>query len=154
MSGQSFKTMMSNRLRNLVALHEGRVPYAYKDSLGYWTIGVGHLIDKARGGGLPEPIIDALLDYDLNICSHEVAAFLPWTENLDEARKAVLVDMAFNLGIGGLLGFKNTLAAIKEERWDDAAKGMLTSKWAGQVGKRAERLAEMMRLGEWPANVE
>lgn len=139
-----------NNLREMLSLHEGRVKHAYQDSLGYWTIGVGHLIDKRKGGYLPEPIIDLLLEHDITEHSRQLFTALPWVMELDEVRKSVLVDMAFNLGIAGLLGFKNTLAAVKEGRWEDAARGMLASKWASQVGGRAVRLADMMRTGRWP----
>lgn len=142
-----------NNLRDMLSLHEGRIPHAYQDSLGYWTIGVGHLIDKRKGGKLPEPIIDALLDFDIHEHSQELFKRIPWALSLDEVRRAVLTDMAFNLGVAGLMGFKNTLAAVKDKRWDDAAKEMLNSKWASQVGPRALRLAEMMRTGRWPNDV-
>jgi lysozyme len=138
-------------IRELVELHEGRVHHAYQDSLGFWTIGVGHLIDPRRGGKLPDKIIDDLLDYDIEAHAKELFAALPWAKDLDPVRQAVMIDMTFNLGIYGLLGFRNTLRAIKEQRWEDAAKGMLASKWAGQVGSRAVRLADMMRTGQWPA---
>lgn len=133
----------------MLSLHEGRVAHAYQDSLGFWTIGVGHLIDKAKGGRLPEPIIDALLDLDIYEHATELEKALPWVKNLDGARRAVLVDMAFNLGVAGLLGFKNTLKAVQEGRWADASAGMLASKWATQVKGRATRLAKMMETGQW-----
>lgn len=139
-----------NNLREMLSLHEGRVKHAYRDSLGYWTIGVGHLIDRRKGGHLPEHIIDDLLEHDITEHSRQLFTALPWVMELDEVRKSVLVDMTFNLGIAGLLGFKNTLAAVKERRWEDAARGMLASKWASQVGGRAVRLADMMRTGRWP----
>ena len=59
----------------------------------------------------------------------------------------MLADMCFNLGINRLLGFKNTLAAIKAGDYEAAADGMLASMWAKQVGKRAHRLIKMMREG-------
>jgi lysozyme len=136
--------------RALISHHEGRVPHAYHDSLGFLTIGVGHLIDRRKGGALPEHVINALLTYDIEKHETEMLHHLPWAKDLDPVRFAVLVDMAFNLGTQGLLGFKNTLAAVKENRWEDAEKGMLASKWATQVGGRARRLGTMMRTGEWP----
>lgn len=144
---------MPSNLRDLLEDHEGRVNHAYQDSLGYWTIGVGHLIDKRRGGSLPDHVIDLLLQWDIAKKSGELFRALPWARDLDEVRQAVLIDMTFNLGIAGLLGFKNTLAAVKEKRWDDAAKGMMQSKWARQVGRRALALADMMRSGRWPGDV-
>ncbi|MGL4516793.1 MAG: glycoside hydrolase family protein [Shewanella sp.] len=67
----------------------------------------------------------------------------------DSARVAVLVSMGYQLGVKGLAGFKNTLKAVAEKRWDDAAKGMLDSKWAKQTPARAQRHAEQMRTGVW-----
>jgi lysozyme len=138
------------KVRDLLTWHEGRVPWAYHDSLGFLTIGIGHLIDRRKGGKLPDPIIDALFDYDLKQHSEELFRALPWARDLDPVRQAVLIDMAFNLGISGLLGFHNTLGAVRDKRWQDAARGMLASKWATQVGRRASRLSGMMLTGEWP----
>lgn len=67
------------------------------------------------------------------------------------ARYAVLVSMAYQLGVNGLAGFKNTLRAVAESRWSDAAVGMLQSKWAQQTPNRAKRHAEQMRTGQWCA---
>lgn len=137
-------------LRKLIELHEGRVPHAYQDSLGYWTIGVGHLIDKRKGGKLPDSIIDILLEHDIHEHRKEMLAALPWANQLDEVRQAVLTDMAFNLGVNGLLGFKNTLESVRLGLYHKAAGQMLQSKWATQVGQRANRLAVMMETGKWP----
>ena len=88
--------------------------------------------------------------------------FLRYTILLDEVRKSVLLNMCISipqsrfaplrepcyLGIGGLLGFNNTLAFIAAGDWELAANGMLASKWAKQVGMRAIELSEMMRKGQ------
>ena len=134
-------------LRAELARDEGRVPYAYADSLGFWTIGVGHLIDKRKGGRLPEPIIDALLDIDIDEKTGDLDVNIPWWRSLDDVRQRVLLNMCFNMGWAGLGGFTNTLQAIKERRWADAASGMRTSLWAKQVPERAERLAKAMASG-------
>jgi lysozyme len=126
------------------------VAHCYADSLGYLTIGVGHLVDKRRGGKLPEHIIDALLDYDIDSHWHELVEALPWVKDLDEVRQHVMLDMAFNLGIPGLLTFRNTLRYIQEGNYVQAAANMLLSKWARQVKTRAVRLAKMMETGQWP----
>lgn len=136
--------------KRLLIVHEGYVPYAYQDSLGFLTIGVGHLIDRRKGGRLPDSIIELLLDWDIHEKENQLYNGLPWASGLDPVRRAVLLDMTFNLGITGLLGFTNTLRAVREQRWEDAAKGMKASKWYLQVGRRADRLAEMMRTGGWP----
>lgn len=127
---------------------EGVVPFAYQDHLGYWTIGVGRLIDKRKGGGLSEAEIDFLLSNDIDRFEKQLIDALPWYGRLDDVRQRVLVNMAFNLGIAGLLGFKNTLAMIERGDYAGAAKGMLNSKWATQVGERAKRLATMMETGK------
>lgn len=136
-------------VRELISLHEGRVPHAYEDSLGYLTIGIGHLIDQRKGGRLPDAIIDALFEHDLREHANELFAHLPWARNLDPVRQAVLIDMYFNLR-RALLGFKETLRHLEAGRWDAAADAMLDSKWAKQVKTRATRLASMVRTGQWP----
>lgn len=138
-------------VRQLIELHEGRVPYAYSDSLGYLTIGIGHLIDQRKGGRLPDAIIDALFENDLHEHANELFAHLPWARDLDPVRQAVLIDMYFNLR-RGLLGFEETLRHFEAGRWDAAADAMLDSKWAQQVGARATRLSQMTRSGEWPSD--
>lgn len=144
-----------NTLRELLVLHEGRVPHAYRDSLGYLTIGVGHLIDNRKGGRLPEEIIDILLDHDIKEHSDALVAVQPWVMKLDEVRRAVLFDMTFNLGIEPFDGdgFKDWpifLGQVQSGLYNAAADNMLKTLWAKQVGRRAERLAGMMRDGKWP----
>ena len=141
------------RLRTLLTKHEGVVEHAYQDSLGYWTIGVGHLIDKRKGGKLPAPFIEALLDYDIMEKARPLYDKLPWMLRLDEVRQIVLLDMAFNLGVEGLLKWKNTLADVQHGRYKEAAQRMRGSLWARQVKSRAVRLCRMMETGEWPKDV-
>lgn len=135
---------------------EGRIPHAYQDHKGYWTIGVGHLIDKRRGGKLPDHIIFELLQLDVAEKRHSVSIYLPWVDALDEVRAAVIVNMCFMLGIGGLLEFKRTLKAIQEGRYKDAAEHLLDSEMAreqkqlaGDRETRCERLARQLISGQW-----
>jgi len=128
--------------------HEGFRAHAYRDSLGFLTIGIGRLVDERRGGGISREEARTLLLHDLQAVFDGLDQRLPWWRDLDEIRKHVIVDMAFNLGVGGLLKFRTTLEAVKSGCWDEAAKGMLKSRWAGQVGRRARRLAAMMRTGQ------
>ena len=55
--------------------------------------------------------------------------------------------MVFNLGINRFMGFKNMLRAAKEANYEEAARQMLDSRWATQVGARATKLATAMRSG-------
>ena len=139
---------------------EGEVLKAYKDTLGYWTIGIGHLIDPARGAN-PSPFgvdlrkgfpitknqSELLLLQDIKAKADDLDKRLPWWRSLTDARQRVLLNMAFNLGINGLMGFKKTLAMISVGNYQGAADEMLRSTWAKQVKGRANRLADMMVQG-------
>ena len=139
---------------------EGEELTAYKDTMGLWSIGVGHLLDPKRGAN-PSPFgidlrnggkitanqSEALLLADIKDKAAELDAAIPWWRGLSDARQRALLNMAFNLGVAGLLTFKNTLAAVKAGRYTDAAAGMKNSKWAEQVHARADRLASMMVMG-------
>jgi GH24 family phage-related lysozyme (muramidase) len=115
----------------------------YKDSEGILSIGIGRNLEAKP---LSDAVVRLMLDEDID----EAVAFLdrnlPWWSRLDEPRQGVLANMAFNMN-ARLLGFKRMLAAAEAGRYSDAASEMLNSKWAGQVGERAVRLAETMRDG-------
>lgn len=128
---------------------EGVIPHAYQDHLGYWTIGVGRLIDGRKGGGLRSEEISFLLNNDIDDRIEALTRRLPWFQNLDDARKGVLLNMSFQMGVEGLLGFENTLALIRDGKYENAAHAMLQSKWARQTPERAQRMAEQMRSGLW-----
>ena len=136
-------------LRNQIKRDEGVVRHAYEDSLGYLTIGVGHLIDVRRGGGLSPDEIDYILTNDISEKSAQVLEALPWSKDLNEPRMAVLINMAFQMGIRGLLGFPGMLGAVKAGDYKAAAEHMLDSKWEQQTPTRAHRLADQMETGEW-----
>lgn len=140
--------MRDNIIRSLRG-EEGEVLHEYKDHLGYSTIGIGRLIDERKGGGITSDEAAYLLGNDVDKVISQLNKRLPWWTKLDEARRGVLVNMAFQMGIDGLLGFKNTLAMIERGDYAAAAKGMLNSLWARQTPARAKRMAEQMRTGVW-----
>lgn len=140
--------MRENIIRSLRG-EEGEVLHEYKDHLGYSTIGVGRLIDKRKGGGITEEESAYLLNNDVTKIVEQLDKRLSWWTKLDDARKGVLVNMAFQMGVDGLLGFKNTLKMIESGQYEAAARGMLQSKWATQTPSRAKRMAEQMRTGVW-----
>lgn len=123
---------------------EGFRAKPYKCSEGFNTLGIGRNLD-ARGITREEALF--LAKNDIELCKAQLDNALPWWRMLDPVRARVLVNMTFNLGINGLLGFKNTLAAVKAKNWAAASQGMLSSRWAEQTGARAQRLAKMMRTG-------
>jgi lysozyme len=136
-------------LKDQIKRDEGVVRHAYEDSLGFTTIGVGRLIDVRRGGGLSPMEIDYLLTNDISEKSAQVLEALPWARDLNEPRMAVLINMAFQMGIRGLLGFPGMLRAVKAGDYKAAAEHMLDSKWEQQTSTRAHRLADQMESGEW-----
>lgn len=128
---------------------EGEELSAYTDSEGYLTIGIGRLIDKRKGGGISQAESEYLFSNDYDSKLAEVRRRIPWFSSLDVARQGVLLNMAFQMGVDGLLGFKNTLAMIERGDYAQAADGMLQSLWAKQTPERAKRLSEQMRSGKW-----
>lgn len=133
-------------LREQLLRDEGCRLKPYRDSAGKLTIGIGRNLDDT---GLSLAEAESLLDADITRASAQVYARIPWAIRLDEVRRAALVNMAFNLGVEGLLGFTRALAAMEKGDWGRAAHEMLSSAWHDQVGMRAERLALQIETGEW-----
>ncbi|MFC3214656.1 glycoside hydrolase family protein [Novosphingobium panipatense] len=151
-------------LRAELERDEGFRAKTYRCTAGKLSIGVGRNLDdvgirpsetaalkitlaSVKAKGITRAQAMVLLDNDIDECLRQLARRLPWVESLDQVRKRVLVNMCFNLGISKLLGFKNTLAMIQRGDFKAAAAGMLQSLWASQVGARATRLSELMKLG-------
>lgn len=128
---------------------EGERLSAYQDHLGFWTIGVGILIDARKGGGLLPEESEFIFQNRLKLLNADLEKRLPWIKKLDPARRGVLVNMAFQMGVAGLLGFKNTLALIERGEYEKASREMLGSKWAQQTPARANRLSVQMSSGVW-----
>lgn len=129
---------------------EGERPCAYQDHLGYWTIGVGRLVDARKpGAGLRPDEMLYLLNNDIADREKALTKALPWFLNLDDARRGVLLNMAFQLGTAGLLAFVTTLDLVKRGDYAGASVQMLNSKWAQQTPERAKRLAQQMKTGVW-----
>lgn len=125
---------------------EGCKLSAYQDTRGIWTIGYGHTGPEVKQGLVwTQAKAEQTLIDDVERHNIELLKSLPWVLNLSPVRQDVLFNMAFNLGVPKLLGFKNTLAYIKNGNYDAAASNMLLSLWAKQVKGRAVRLSNMMR---------
>lgn len=139
--------MDEEKLAQELRREEGVRACAYQDHLGYWTIGVGRLIDARKGGGLSAEEIDYLLRNDIARVRAQVTEALPWAAGLSDARQRALCNMAFQMGVKGLLGFKNMLAFMRDEKFDAAADEAMRSKWARQTPVRALRVIAMIRRG-------
>lgn len=126
---------------------------AYRCAAGALTIGYGHNLDAnpvpGIGDTLTENQAERLLEADVYAVQTSLEASIPWAHTLSPVRYAVLVNMAFNLGVGGLMGFKSMLAYVRVGDFRNAAREMARSKWAGQVGSRAARLARQMETDQW-----
>jgi len=143
---------MSSSIQDMIKHHEGLRYTVYDDATGrpiipesvvtgYPTIGYGRNLATR---GISQEEADYLLAHDLSKVFQECAAAFPWFDKLSEARSAVVMDMVFNLGMAGFKKFKETILAIEAGDYISAAKNMLASRWARQVGKRAQTLARMM----------
>ena len=148
MKEQGIHLNLLNQLRR----HEGLRLDPYKCSEGYLTIGYGRNIET---NGISEAEAEFMLSNDLIACESELKDE-GWYNQLDETRRAVVLNMAFNLGKPKLMQFKKFIGALSDDDYETASKEMVTgsdgvspSKWASQVGKRAYELADQMRTGQW-----
>ena len=134
-------------LRAQLAFDEGRRNRIYGDTRGKLTIGIGfNLSDNP----LPDFIVDALYDYSEKNAELAARKWIPTFDLLSDVRKAVVVEMSFQLGYSRLSGFAITQAAILRESWNDAADAMLDSEVAKvEAPARWHRLANMMRSDTW-----
>lgn len=148
MTEQGIHLNLLNQLRR----HEGLRLEPYKCSEGYLTIGFGRNIET---NGISEAEAEFMLSNDLIACENELKDE-GWYNQLDETRRAVVLNMAYNLGKPTLLKFSKFIGRLSDNDYEGASKEMITgsdgvseSKWASQVGKRAYELAEQMRTGQW-----
>lgn len=133
-------------LKDQLIEDEGLRLFPYTDTTGNITIGVGRNLSV---DGISEDEAMILLEDDIEKVRSQVNQRWPWVDHLNAPRQAVLYNMAFNMGIGGLETFTHFLGYAKAGMWLKASKAMIDSLWAKQVGERAVRLAEQMKTGEW-----
>lgn len=126
---------------------EGFRACAYKDHLGYWTIGIGTLIDARKGGGISKEAAYFMVGEKIASIEDGFDRYIPWWRTLNDVRQRVLISMAYQMGVSGVLKFKNTLKKIQSGDYDGAKAGMLNSLWAKQTPARARRLANRMATG-------
>lgn len=141
-----------DKLTAMIKRHEGFRQYPYKDSLGVLTIGYGFNLDHWMAHGISTEEADALLGAKIGIAARE-ASRIPGWENCNDVRRAVLVDMTYNMGISRTMKFKKMIEALKIKNFQEAAAQILDSRFARQTKKRAVELAAMMYFGEWYENI-
>lgn len=113
---------------------------------GKLTIGYGHNLED---NGITKEMAEDLLYLDLEVANMECYAKIPCYSILDDGRRFVLLDMCFNMGINKLLTFKKMLSALNKKDFVEAKKQLLDSKYARQVGNRAQVLARILETGVW-----
>lgn len=138
---------------------EKMVPSPYRDSKGFWTIGVGHFIGiNLENLFLPRKVLTALLSYDIDEKWNDLCELFNEKFLLDQtpARQVALLSLIFTMGKGTFSQFTKTIPAIKSENWEYAAALLLDTKWARDVDPRQregvgrdDRIAYMLRTGEF-----
>jgi len=125
---------------------EGYRPHVYLDSEGYETIGHGILVDKRKpGSGLTPFEAGWLLDRRVDERILDMDRAIGWWRDLPEPASRGLANMVYQLGLSGVLKFKNMLAALKAGDFAQAAEAALDSKWARQTPERAKRIAHLFQ---------
>ena len=136
---------MSNLVQQLMR-HEGYRQYPYTDTVGKLTIGVGRNLDDV---GISEDEATHLLENDILVARNELLFAFPAFSQMQPVRQDALINMVFNMGITRFKGFKNMISALVAQNYPLAADEMLDSKWARQVGSRADELAYQMRTNSY-----
>lgn len=133
----------------MVKRHEGYARFPYLCPAGALTISYGR---NLRDKGISQKEAEMMLLNDLAEATQQVLDKFPFAKNLSPNRQKVLVMLTFNIGIGGVLGFRKMLMALKDGDYDKAADEMLKSKWSAQVKGRAKELAAIMRTNQFPGS--
>lgn len=135
-------------IRRFIREHEGYNRFAYTDTLGKTTIGIGRLLDKPKG--LSDKEVWYLFNNDLQEAT-QAANTYGWFGGLNDARQAAVIAMIFQMGELGFAKFNLTIGHLEAGDYEAAAKECLLSAWSQQTPHRAMETAEMIRTGEWPA---
>ena len=123
--------------------HVGFRSQIYKCTAGKNTIGYGYNLDK----GMSVKLAEKILEWEVAEVKEALSKTLPFWGKLSERRQDVLTNMAFNLGVGGLLGFRRMLAAADKGNIESVCNEMKNSQWYTQVGARADELIDQYRKG-------
>jgi lysozyme len=135
-----------NKLIEQLKIHEGVKLKPYKCSAGKLTIGVGKNIED---NGITLEEAEYLLQNDIAEATRQLLHAFPWMVDFNDARISAMINFTFNVGIGTVKKFENTLSYMQSGEWDKAADEMMDSRWARQVGNRAVEVTEQIRTGKW-----
>ena len=135
-------------LMERIKKHEGFVPKIYKDSLGFATIGYGHLVlpeeQWEEGKEYSKEQLEHVFKTDFNNAVGQANGLMDGMD-LDDKAKEVIIEMVFQLGVGGVGKFKKMWEALRRKDYGEASFQMMDSRWAKQTPNRAESLSKVMR---------
>lgn len=138
---------MIETLQDRIMRHEGFCAIPKPDAKGMYVVGFGHDLSETASqeysNGISTQDAIELLDKDIATAKYAVASELPWTLGLSEIRQEVFVEMAFQMGINGLLEFRNMLALAREGNVEAVNQHMLESAWHNETPSRCEELANL-----------
>ena len=142
--------MSDDKLEKLLAEDEGKRLDMYQDTKKIWTIGIGHNLEEK---GISDAVCSLMFQEDIDDARKDAEKFR-WYSKLNAARRAVILNMIFNMGLTRFSGFKKTIEYIEQGLYLSASKEMLDSKWARDdvSPTRSGRLSEMMRTGSYPTD--
>lgn len=156
----------------MLRIDEGCKLELYKDTEGFWTIGIGQLITKNPSKDVARDALDKLMGRicDGRITQREAeelfngsvekarkgilanATLKPVYDVLDEVRHCALINMVFQMGVAGVAGFPKGMRLLKEQKWDAAAIELADSRWyKTQTPNRAKRVISTFKTGTWKA---
>ena len=144
--------MNIDQLREQLKIDEGVKYEIYNDHLGYATFGIGHLVvegDEEHGKPIGTPVseerVNSVFDSDVATYVTEAKKVFPNLDTLPEEAQEVIVYMCFNMGAPRLSKFKKFIGGVNAGDWNTAAVEMMDSRWAKQVGVRADRLRDRIK---------
>jgi lysozyme len=133
------------KLRDQLKRHEGVILRPYKCPAGKITIGCGR---NLTDNGITMGEAELLLEHDIKLAELYLSSY-GYSSRLNDARRAALTNLLFNVGPNVFREFRRMNAALEHGHFEKAAAEMLDSKWSRQVGRRADELAEIVRTGQW-----
>lgn len=135
-----------NKLIEQLKIHEGVKLKPYKCSAGKLTVGVGRNLEDV---GISMEEAEYFLQNDIAEARSQLLHAFQWMGEFNDARISAMINFTFNVGIGTVKKFENTLSYLQSGEWDKAADEMMDSRWASQVGNRAIEVTEQIRTGKW-----
>lgn len=128
--------------------YEGLRLSPYKDSLGYLTVGWGHLCHPNEKFQLGVKITlqeaEELYQKDEAIAESGAKAAVASWSSLEPLAQQILMNLVFNLGLYKFRAFKRTIGSFNAHRYSDAGDNLRDSLWYKQVGQRGKDIVQAL----------